>query len=198
MAGTGRDEMARLRSLLLRLFAPGNAAGALDIEQLRKQARRAARKASGATREITLGMYEGLTASGHAHLRPRSGEEEKHHAGYLAGHLISWIAANHSIDRDMVMVTATYGAALATPEGQRAVPEAAGNRLAPSPGQPSAIKSHIFAAVLAEKKSGRRLEVAVEQLCFEWLLEQSRTRLTPEIVAKQKQMRERRLQRTGM
>jgi hypothetical protein len=175
-----------------------NDTGVIDIEQLRKQTQAGARDASGAQRDRVLGMYEGLTASGPAQMRPRPGEREMHHAGYLAGHLTGWIAANRLIDDDIVMVAAGYGAALATPEGQRALPGPVCDKLAPLPGDSSVIKSHTFAAVLTEKHRGQRLDAVVEQTCFEWLLEQSGTPPTRALLAKMKQVRERRLRRTGM
>lgn len=134
-----------------------------------------------------MGMYEGLTASGQAQIHPRPGEKLKHHAGYLAGHLIAWIASNRLFNEEAMLIATRYAAAIATPEGQQAL------TFAPSRAKPSVLKAHVFAAVLVERKTRRRIDSALEQLFFEWLLEQSRTLPTPELREKMSRMRERRL-----
>lgn len=164
----------------------------MDIEDLRQRAKWNARLAWGAKRQPKMGMYEGLTESGRAQIHPRPGEQLKHHAGYLAGHLIAWTAANRPFDQETMLLATGYAAAIATPEGQRALASA------PSPARPAALRAHVFAAALIEIKTRQRLDLALEQLFFEWLLEQSCTPSTDELFAKMNRLRERRLQRTGM
>ena len=163
----------------------------MNIEDLRQRAKWNARLAWGAKRESKTGMYEGLTESGRAQIHSR-GEKVKHHAGYLAGHLIAWTAANRPFDEETMLIATGYAAAIATPEGQRAL------AITHSPAKPAALRAHVFAAALVEIKTRRRLDLALEQLFFEWLLEQSRTPSTDELFAKMNRLRERRLQRTGM
>ena len=175
------------------------------VDSWRQTARDSARSASGALRDGADGRDgkdEGLIAPGRARMRPRPGEETRHHAGYLNGHLISWIADNRpsiwatAIDKDRIMMVAGYGASLATAQCQRAYPDPVDNRLEPVAGQRSVIKAHMTATLMTEKHRRKRIDAEIEQICFEWLLEQSEAQPTPALFAKMKQARERRLQRS--
>lgn len=168
-----------------------------DLETLRRQAEAAARNLGGDADGSIPGMHEGLEASGPVRLRPAEGERTVRHAGYLAGRLLAWIAARRPIDDGLALTVCGYAAALATPEGQRLLPEPVGPRVL-RPGEPSALKSHLFGAALVEKHQGRRLDAGVERVLFDWVLEQTRTRPTPELVANMEELRERRLERTGL
>lgn len=141
-------------------------------------------------------MREGLTASGPVRLRPAPTESSKHHAGYLSGRLLSWLASRRPVDEQIILTASAYASALATPEGQRALP---GDADAPntSPTPPSAIKAHVFAAALTEKHRDCAIDEALERGFFGWLLEQTQTPATRQLVAQMERLRARRLERTG-
>lgn len=143
------------------------------------------------------GIHEGLEDSGPARLRPGPGEGTKHHAGYLSGRVLAWLAPRQPLDDELILTAIGYASALATPEGQRLLPEPTGPR-EDEPSAPSALKAHMFAVALVEKKRGERLDAGLERLFFAWLLEATGTLGTPELVEKMEEMRRRRLKLTGL
>lgn len=142
------------------------------------------------------GLREGLTTSGPVRLGPSRGESTKYHAGYLSGLLLSWLASRRSVDENIILTASAYASALATPEGQRALPGHA-EPTSTSATPPSALKAHVFAAALTEKHRAGAIDAALERAFFGWLLDQTGTPATRQLVAKMERLRERRLQRTG-
>lgn len=168
-----------------------------DLESLRRQAAAAVRTLGMDPESSLPGLHEGLQASGPVRLRPRAGEATVRHAGYLTGRLWAWMATHRPIDDALGLTACGYAAALATPEGQRMLPEPVGPRPL-GPATASALETHLFAAALVEKHQGHRLDAGVERLLFAWILQQTRTRATPELVARMEGLRRRRLERTGL
>jgi hypothetical protein len=169
----------------------------VDLETLRRQAANAAGILGGDPEGSTPGLHEGLEGTGPVRLRPGADEPTVRHAGYLAGRLLVWIADRRPVDDALVLSASAYGAALATPEGQRMLPEPAGPREI-GPGAPSALKAHLFAAALVEKREACPLDAGLERLMFDWLLEQTRTIATPALVGRMEELRARRLERLGL
>jgi hypothetical protein len=167
-----------------------------ELDHLRRQAAAAAGPLDGGSPASVAGLDDGFQAAGPVRLHPLTGESAVRHGGYLAGRLLGWMAASRRVDDGLVPSACAYAAALATPEGQRMVPEP-GQPREPGPGAASVIKAHLFAAALAERHRGERLQIDAERTFFAWLLEATGTLATPELRAKVDELRERRLERTG-
>lgn len=138
-------------------------------------------------KDVQRGQLEGLLETGPARVAARPGESVLHHAGYLTGHLIRWLHEHGKpLETPMMLTAAVYGASMADERGQRALAKS-----------DNAVTAHILAAIRAEEKTGLALDAADERMLFGWLLEQTNSPATPQLIAKLDRLRARRLERTG-
>jgi hypothetical protein len=136
---------------------------------------------------VAQGQYEGLLATGPARLHPLPGESEKHHSGYLLGHLIRWVHdRGRAIDSTVVGLT-LYGSAIAHSQAQAALARDDG-----------VVRAHQYAAILAERKLTRQISDSDERMGYGWLCEQADLAVTPDMVARLERLRARRHEKYGL
>ena len=118
-------------------------------------------------RERDAGTLAGLTAAGRARLRPEPGEEWRHFAGYLAGHLLHWLVdRGRPPDSDTIRVATYYGAPLGDEAAQRRLDEPAAN----------VRWLHTYLMIYLERKLGHPADVELESQLVSWLCTQLRVR----------------------
>lgn len=157
-----------------------------DFDELINEARAAAQRRG--AKDVDIGRLEGLLSPGRARLAARPGESVLHHAGYLVGHLIRWLhERGKPFDMPMMLTAAAYGASIADEGGQQQLAK---------PDRP--MTAHTYAAIRTEKKTRSALDAADERMLFGWLLEQTSTRATPQLLATFERRRAARLERTGL
>jgi hypothetical protein len=131
------------------------------------------------------GMLAGLLATGSARVIAQPGGNVYHHAGYLSGHLLRWLAARgRELDDRIRLIAAGYAASLADPAGQEALGK---------PDRP--MTAHSYAAIRCERAGRQPLPEADERMLFGWLVEQTGTPLTQQLTAKFHRLRTRRQDR---
>jgi hypothetical protein len=157
-----------------------------DLEELIRAARKAAQRRP--PKEVEVGQLAGLLDTGRARLQPSPGESLLHHAGYLAGHLIRWLHEHgRPLAAPTLLTAAVYGTGLAEAPGQRKLAQP--NRR---------IDTHTYAAIRVEQETGAPIDGGVERMLFGWLLEQTDTPATPQLIAQLERLRARRLERSGL
>jgi hypothetical protein len=143
------------------------------------------------TWQTKRGMLVGRREEGKARTASGPHESVYHHAGYLSGHLLGWLARRgRSVDGPLRMIAAGYAASLADPGGQKMLERA-----------DRPITAHNYAAIRVERTTGRPLSEIDERMLFEWLLEQTDTQCTDTITAtaqRQRLRRQERLQFDGL
>jgi hypothetical protein len=157
-----------------------------DLEDYIRSVEQKVRSENVDPQTLIAGQYEGLQSTGPARLRPLARETEKHHSGYLLGHLVRWMhARGRVLDRSIVGAT-LYGSAVAHAEAQRALSKDDG-----------VTRAHQYAAIMAEKKRAAGLAVADERMAYAWLCEQADVVLTQAMVARLERIRVKRHERYG-
>jgi hypothetical protein len=149
-------------------------------------AARAAAQRRGAT-DVERGLLDGLLQDGLARLTAQPAESVHHHAGYLGGHLMRWLHEHgKSLETSTLLIASLYGGCLADEGGQKQLAR---------PDRP--VTAHLYAAIRTEKRSSTAIDEADERMLLGWLLDQTDTAATPQLLAKVERLRARRLERTG-
>jgi hypothetical protein len=107
----------------------------------------------------------------------------KFHAGFLSGHLHAYLIRTlGKLPAEFILPTAAYAATLVTPPAERHLVEAPPHNL---------LKTHMYASLNAAERGDLTLEV--ELAAFHWLADQLSIPVTPEIVVRFEDWRQRRL-----
>lgn len=135
---------------------------------------------------LAAGQYEGLLAEGPARLGASAAETEKHHSGYLVGHVVRWLSTRgRPLDRTILGPT-LYASAVAHEQAQRLLAKDDG-----------IARAHQYAAILSERKLQAALSDSDERMLFAWLCEQAGLAVTPGVVTRLERLRIRRLEKYG-
>lgn len=134
---------------------------------------------------VAAGQYEGIFVEGPARLQPLDGESEKHHGGYLIGHLIRWM---YTRGRPLLTILGPtmYAAAIAHVQAQEALTKDDG-----------VFRAHLYAARTAEHRVASPLSESDERMVFAWLCERADVRLTHGMVDRLERLRVKRHERFG-
>lgn len=118
-------------------------------------------------RERDAGTLAGLTATGNARLRPDPGEDRRHFAGYLTGHLLHWLVdRGRPLGGETIPIATYYGAPIGDEAAQMRLDDPAANLR----------WLHTYLMVYLEKKLGHPADVELESQLVSWLCSQLRVK----------------------
>jgi hypothetical protein len=167
--------------------------GALEIDGLEPLVVDALEHTSDAHRRATYaGLLEGIRTPRRPLVWPDAlpdedaSPEQARRAGVLSGRLLSDVAATRPIGERDALVAVSYAAALAAPQGQRALGDLTVEQL---------VKAHLYACILTERH-GHELSAEYELTLFGWLCAQAATTVDDDHEAKVLRLRAKRRERT--